>query len=33
VVASTLLGRLAEHFEAWTGHALSDRRYMWKVEY
>ncbi len=33
VVASTLLGRLAEHFESWTGHSLKDRRYMWKVEY
>jgi fructoselysine-6-P-deglycase FrlB-like protein len=33
IVASTLLGRLAEHFESWTGHSLKDRRYMWKVEY
>jgi len=33
VVASTLLGRLAEHFESWTGHSLKDRRYMWQVEY
>jgi fructoselysine-6-P-deglycase FrlB-like protein len=33
IVASTLLGRLAEHFESWTGHPLKDRRYMWKVEY
>ncbi len=33
VVASTLIGRLAEHFEAWSGHSLKERRYMWKVEY
>jgi fructoselysine-6-P-deglycase FrlB-like protein len=33
VVGSALLGRLAEHFESWTGHPLTDRRYMWKVEY
>jgi fructoselysine-6-P-deglycase FrlB-like protein len=33
VVASALLGRLAEHFESWTGHSLKERRYMWKVEY
>jgi fructoselysine-6-P-deglycase FrlB-like protein len=33
VVASTLVGRLAEHFEAWSGHSLTERRYMWKVEY
>jgi fructoselysine-6-P-deglycase FrlB-like protein len=33
IVASSLLGRLAEHFESWTGHSLSERRYMWKVEY
>ncbi len=33
VVASALLGRLAEHFESWTGHSLRERRYMWKVEY
>lgn len=33
VVSSTLLGRLAEHFEAWSGHSLKDRRYMWKVDY
>jgi fructoselysine-6-P-deglycase FrlB-like protein len=33
ILASTLLGRLAEHFEAWTGHSLKERRYMWKVEY
>lgn len=33
VMASAVLGRLAEHFEAWTGHPLEDRRYMWKVEY
>jgi fructoselysine-6-P-deglycase FrlB-like protein len=33
VLASALLGRLAEHFAAWTGHALTERRYMWKVEY
>ncbi|OLT40161.1 hypothetical protein BJF86_04945 [Serinicoccus sp. CNJ-927] len=33
VMASTIVGRLAEHFEAWSGHALSERRYMWKVDY
>lgn len=33
VVASTLVGRLAEHFEAWSGHSLKERRYMWKVDY
>jgi len=33
IVASALLGRLAEHFESWSGHSLKDRRYMWKVEY
>jgi fructoselysine-6-P-deglycase FrlB-like protein len=33
VVASTLIGRLAEHFEARSGHSLKERRYMWKVEY
>jgi fructoselysine-6-P-deglycase FrlB-like protein len=33
IVASALLGRLAEHFESWTGHSLKERRYMWKVEY
>lgn len=33
VVGSALLNRLAEHFEAWSGRSLKDRRYMWKVEY
>lgn len=33
VVGSALLNRLAEHFEAWSGRPLTDRRYMWKVEY
>jgi fructoselysine-6-P-deglycase FrlB-like protein len=33
VVGSSLLNRLAEHFEAWSGRPLKDRRYMWKVEY
>jgi fructoselysine-6-P-deglycase FrlB-like protein len=33
VVGSALLGRLAEHFESWSGHSLKDRRYMWRVEY
>ena len=33
VVGSALLGRLAEHFQSWTGHALTERRYMWKVDY
>ena len=33
VMASAVLARLAQHFEARTGHPLTDRRYMWKVEY
>jgi fructoselysine-6-P-deglycase FrlB-like protein len=33
VVGSALLNRLAEHFEAWSGRPLKDRRYMWKVDY
>jgi fructoselysine-6-P-deglycase FrlB-like protein len=33
VAGSTLIERLAQHFEAWTGRPLSDRRYMWKVDY
>jgi fructoselysine-6-P-deglycase FrlB-like protein len=33
VAGSALLGRLAEHFESWTGHSLKERRYMWKVDY
>jgi fructoselysine-6-P-deglycase FrlB-like protein len=33
VVGSALLNRLAEHFEAWSGRPLKERRYMWKVDY
>jgi fructoselysine-6-P-deglycase FrlB-like protein len=33
VMASAIPARLAQHLESWTGHALTDRRYMWKVEY
>ena len=29
----SLDGRLADHYAALTGHPLTDRRYMWKVEY
>jgi fructoselysine-6-P-deglycase FrlB-like protein len=33
VLGSTTLNRIAEHFAAWTGIKLTDRRYMWKIDY
>jgi fructoselysine-6-P-deglycase FrlB-like protein len=33
VLGSTVLNRIAEHFAAWTGRPLTERRYMWKIEY
>jgi fructoselysine-6-P-deglycase FrlB-like protein len=33
VLGSTTLNRIAEHFASWTGRPLTDRRYMWKIEY
>lgn len=33
VLGSTTLNRIAEHFSARTGIPLTDRRYMWKLEY
>lgn len=33
LLLSTLSKRLAEHFEAVTGHSLADRRYMFKTTY
>jgi fructoselysine-6-P-deglycase FrlB-like protein len=33
VLGSTVLNRIAEHFAACTGRPLTDRRYMWKVDY
>ncbi|GAB3972379.1 fructosamine deglycase FrlB [Actinoallomurus acanthiterrae] len=33
VMASAVTARLAQHFEAFSGRPLTDRRYMWKVEY
>ncbi|WP_161958463.1 SIS domain-containing protein [Ornithinimicrobium cavernae] len=33
VMASCVTARLAQHFEAFSGRALTDRRYMWRVEY
>jgi fructoselysine 6-phosphate deglycase len=33
LVLGSLTGRIAQHFEAVTGHELSTRRYMHKVEY
>jgi fructoselysine-6-P-deglycase FrlB-like protein len=33
VLGSTTLNRVAEHFASWTGRPLTDRRYMWKIEY
>jgi fructoselysine-6-P-deglycase FrlB-like protein len=33
VLGSTVLNRIAEHFAAWTGRRLTDRRYMWKIDY
>jgi fructoselysine-6-P-deglycase FrlB-like protein len=32
-MASAVTARLAQHFEAFSGRPLTDRRYMWKVEY
>jgi fructoselysine-6-P-deglycase FrlB-like protein len=33
VLGSTVLNRIAEHFASYTGRPLTDRRYMWKVDY
>jgi fructoselysine-6-P-deglycase FrlB-like protein len=33
VLGSTVLNRIAEHFAACTGRPLTDRRYMWKIDY
>ncbi|MGH3185891.1 MAG: SIS domain-containing protein [Streptosporangiaceae bacterium] len=33
VLGSTVLNRIAEHFAALTGRRLTDRRYMWKIDY
>jgi fructoselysine-6-P-deglycase FrlB-like protein len=33
VLGSTVLNRIAEHFASWTGRPLTDRRYMWKIDY
>ncbi|MBB2910357.1 fructoselysine-6-P-deglycase FrlB-like protein [Streptosporangium becharense] len=33
IALGVLAGRLAEHFEAVTGHSLDERRYMYKVDY
>jgi fructoselysine-6-P-deglycase FrlB-like protein len=33
VLGSTILNRVAEHFASWTGRPLTDRRFMWKIEY
>ncbi|NUW31630.1 SIS domain-containing protein [Nonomuraea sp. SMC257] len=33
VMASCVTARLAQHFEAFSGRPLSERRYMWRVEY
>lgn len=33
VMASCMTARLAQHFEAFSGRPLTDRRYMWRVEY
>jgi fructoselysine-6-P-deglycase FrlB-like protein len=33
VMASCVTARLAQHFEAFSGRSLTDRRYMWRVEY
>ncbi|MEV0236702.1 SIS domain-containing protein [Nonomuraea sp. NPDC050786] len=33
VMASAVTARLAQHFEAFSGRPLTDRRYMWRVEY
>lgn len=33
VLGSTVLNRIAEHFASSTGRRLTDRRYMWKIDY
>jgi fructoselysine-6-P-deglycase FrlB-like protein len=33
VLGSTVLNRVAEHFAARSGRPLTDRRYMWKIDY
>ena len=33
VLGSTTLNRIAEHFASWTGRPLTDRHYMWKIDY
>ncbi len=33
VLVGTRLNRIAEDFASWTGRPLTDRRYMWKIEY
>ncbi|GAA3620345.1 fructosamine deglycase FrlB [Nonomuraea rosea] len=33
IMASAVTARLAQHFEAFSGRPLSERRYMWRVEY
>ncbi len=33
VLGSTVLNRVAEHFASRTGRRLTDRRYMWKIDY
>ncbi|MFI6740393.1 SIS domain-containing protein [Nonomuraea sp. NPDC050451] len=33
VMASAVTARLAQHFESYSGRPLTDRRYMWRVEY
>jgi fructoselysine-6-P-deglycase FrlB-like protein len=33
VLGSTVLNRIAEHFASCTGRPLTDRRYMWKIDY
>jgi fructoselysine-6-P-deglycase FrlB-like protein len=30
---AAVVARLADHFEAFTGHDLGTRRYMYRVEY
>ena len=33
LLGSARLNRIARHFASWTGRPLTDRRYMWKIEY
>jgi fructoselysine-6-P-deglycase FrlB-like protein len=33
VMASAVTARLAQHFESYSGRPLTERRYMWRVEY